>query len=208
MLWVGWFGFNAGSAGAANGDAGMAMLVTHLSAATASLVWMFIEWKKTGKPGLVGIVTGTIAGLATITPASGAVGPMGAIIIGASAGIVCYFACGFVKEKLGIDDSLDVAAVHGVGGILGTLMVAYLGVEGRLGGQGLSAHEDGTPFSVGEQFTVQAQGCLAAIALSVVATFVIVKLVGTLTGGIRVSEEDETKGLDQAAHGENGYTLN
>jgi Amt family ammonium transporter len=208
MLWVGWFGFNAGSAGAANGDAGMAMLVTHLSAATASLVWMFIEWKKTGKPGLVGIVTGTIAGLATITPASGAVGPMGAIIIGASAGIVCYFACGFVKEKLGIDDSLDVAAVHGVGGILGTLMVAYLGVKGRLGGQGLSAHEDGTPFSVGEQFTVQAQGCLAAIALSVVATFVIVKLVGALTGGIRVSEEDETKGLDQAAHGENGYTLN
>ena len=202
MLWVGWFGFNAGSAGAANGDAGMAMLVTHLSAATASLVWMFIEWKQTGKPGLVGIVTGTIAGLATITPASGAVGPMGAIIIGASAGLVCYFACGFVKEKLGVDDSLDVAAVHGVGGILGTLMVAYLGVEGRLGGQGLNLD------SSSEQLIVQAKGCLAAIALSVVATYIIVKLISALTGGIRVSEEEETKGLDQSAHGENAYTLN
>ena len=202
MLWVGWFGFNAGSAGAANGDAGMAMLVTHLSAATASLVWMFIEWKQTGKPGLVGIVTGTIAGLATITPASGAVGPMGAIIIGASAGLVCYFACGFVKEKLGVDDSLDVAAVHGIGGILGTLMVAYLGVEGRLGGQGINLN------SSSEQLIVQAKGCLAAIALSVVATYIIVKLISALTGGIRVSEEEETKGLDQSAHGENAYTLN
>lgn len=202
MLWVGWFGFNAGSAGAANGDAGMAMLVTHLSAATASLVWMFIEWKQTGKPGLVGIVTGTIAGLATITPASGAVGPMGAIIIGASAALVCYFACGFVKEKLGVDDSLDVAAVHGVGGILGTLMVAYLGVEGRLGGQGINLD------SSSEQLIVQAKGCLAAIALSVVATYIIVKLITALTGGIRVSEEEETKGLDQSAHGENAYTLN
>ena len=213
MLWVGWFGFNAGSAAAADGSAGMAMLVTHISAATASLVWMFIEWKKTGKPGLVGIVTGTIAGLATITPASGSVGPMGAIVIGASAGIVCYFACGFIKEKLGVDDSLDVAAVHGVGGILGTLMVAFLGAEGTLGGLGLNVKEtlaDGTEivYTSGEQFSIQAQGCLAAIALSVVATFVIVKIVGAITGGIRVSEEDETKGLDQAAHGENGYTLN
>jgi len=133
---------------------------------------------------------------------------MGAIVIGATAGIVCYFACGFVKEKLGIDDSLDVAAVHGVGGILGTLMLAYLGVEGRLGGQGLSKHSDGTAFTPFEQLTVQAQGCLAAVALSVVATFVIVKIVGAITGGIRVSEDDETKGLDQASHGENGYSLN
>ncbi len=208
MLWVGWFGFNAGSAAAANGDAGMAMLVTHISAATASLVWMFIEWKKTGKPGLVGIVTGTIAGLATITPASGAVGPMGAVIIGAVAGLVCYFACGFVKEKLGVDDSLDVAAVHGVGGILGTLMVSYLGQTGVLGGQGISQNEDGAYLTWKEQFAVQAEGCLAAIALSVVATFIIVKIVSAVTGGIRVSEEDETKGLDQAAHGENGYSLN
>jgi Amt family ammonium transporter len=201
MLWVGWFGFNAGSAAAADTSAGMAMLVTHLSAATASLVWMFVEWRKTGKPGLVGIVTGTIAGLATITPASGSVGPLGAIIIGASAGLVCYYACGFVKEKLGIDDSLDVAAVHGVGGILGTLLVSYLGWKGELGGLGINAD------NWQDQLVVQAQGCLAAIALSVVATYIIVKVISALTGGIRVSDEEETKGLDQAAHGENGYSL-
>jgi Amt family ammonium transporter len=199
MLWVGWFGFNAGSAAAANGDAGMAMLVTHISAATASLVWMIVEWKDSGKPGLVGIVTGTIAGLATITPASGNVGPMGAIIIGATAGIVCYYACGIIKEKMGIDDSLDVAAVHGVGGILGTLMVAFLGTS--FGGQGINLETSGA------QFMVQLQGCGAAVVLSVVATFVIVKITGAITGGIRVSEEDETNGLDQSAHGENGYTL-
>ena len=202
MLWVGWFGFNAGSAAAAGTSAGMAMLVTHISAATASLVWMFIEWKKTGKPGLVGIVTGTIAGLATITPASGSVGPIGAVIIGASAGIICYFACSFVKEKLGVDDSLDVAAVHGIGGILGTLMLAYLGWKSELGGLGINLE------SWKDQLTVQAQGCLAAVALSIVATFIIVKVISSLLGGIRVSEDDETKGLDQAEHGENGYTLN
>jgi Amt family ammonium transporter len=202
MLWVGWFGFNAGSAGAADTSAGMAMLVTHISAATASLVWMIVEWRKTGKPGLVGIVTGTIAGLATITPASGSVGPLGAIVIGASAGFVCYYACSIVKEAMGIDDSLDVAAVHGVGGILGTLLVAFLGVEGTLGGLGINAA------TAGEQFVVQAQGCLAAIALSVVATYLIVKIMSPFIGGIRVSEEDETKGLDQSAHGENGYSLN
>jgi len=201
MLWVGWFGFNAGSAAAANGSAGMAMLVTHISAATASLVWMFVEWKQTGKPGLVGIVTGMVAGLATITPASGNVGPMGAIIIGATAGIVCYFACGIIKEKLNIDDSLDVAAVHGVGGILGTLMVAFLGIEGTLGGQGINLN------TASEQFSIQAKGCLAIVLLSVVATYVIVKITSALTGGIRVSEEDETKGLDQASHGENGYSI-
>ena len=207
MLWVGWFGFNAGSAGAANGDAGMAMLVTHISAATASLVWMFVEWKDSGKPGLVGIVTGMVAGLATITPASGYVGPMGAVIIGATAGLVCYYACGFIKEKLGVDDSLDVAAVHGIGGILGTLMLSYLGQLGVLGGQGISKHESGQYFTWGEQLTVQFKGCLATIALSVVATYVIVKITGAVTNGIRVSEEDETKGLDQAEHGENGYSL-
>ncbi len=202
MLWVGWFGFNAGSAAAADKSAGMAMLVTHLSAATASLVWMFIEWKKTGKPGLVGIVTGTIAGLATITPASGSVGPLGAIVIGACAAIVCYFACGFIKDKLGIDDSLDVAAVHGVGGILGTLMVAYFGYSELFGGLGINLD------SPKEQFAIQAQGCLAAIVLSVAATFIIVKVISGLLGGIRVSDEEETMGLDQSQHGENGYTLN
>ena len=202
MLWVGWLDSMPESAGAADNSAGMAMLVTHLSAATASLVWMLVEWRKTGKPGLVGIVTGTIAGLATITPASGSVGPMGAIIIGACAGIICYYACGIVKEKLGVDDSLGVAAVHGVGGILGTLLVSYLGVEGTFGGLGINKE------TAAEQLNVQAQGCIAAIALSVVATFLIVKFVGAITGGIRVSEDDETKGLDQSAHGENGYSLN
>jgi Amt family ammonium transporter len=201
MLWVGWFGFNAGSAAAADGSAGMAMLVTHISAATASLVWMFVEWKKTGKPGLVGIVTGMVAGLATITPASGNVGPMGAVIIGATAGIVCYFACGIIREKLNIDDSLDVAAVHGVGGVLGTLMVAFLGVKGIFGGQGINLDN-----SV-DQFIIQAKGCLAVIVLSIVATYIIVKITSVLTGGIRVSEEEETKGLDQASHGENGYSI-
>ena len=202
MLWVGWFGFNAGSAAAADTSAGMAMLVTHLSAATASLVWMFIEWQKTGKPGLVGIVTGTIAGLATITPASGSVGPLGAIVIGASAGLVCYYACGFIKDKLGVDDSLDVAAVHGVGGILGTLLVSYLGYSETFGGLGINLD------SPKAQFAIQAQGCLAAIALSIVATFIIVKFINQFMGGIRVSDDDETKGLDQAEHGENGYSLN
>src|SRR6056300_367669 len=201
MLWVGWFGFNAGSAAAADTSAGMAMLVTHLSAATASLVWMLVEWRSTGKPGLVGIVTGTIAGLATITPASGSVGPLGAIVIGASAGLVCYYACGFVKEKLGIGDSLDVAAVHGVGGILGTLLVSYLGWKGELGGLGINSE------TWQDQLVVQAQGCLAAVALSVVATYIIVKVISMLTSGIRVSDDDETKGLDQASHGENGYSL-
>ena len=201
MLWVGWFGFNAGSAAAADTSAGMAMLVTHLSAATASLVWMLVEWRKTGKPGLVGIVTGMVAGLATITPASGSVGPLGAIIIGASAGIICYYACAFVKDKLGIDDSLDVAAVHGVGGILGTLLVSYLGWKGELGGLGIN-HETWQ-----DQMVIQAQGCLAAVALSVVATYIIVKVISMLTSGIRVSDDDETKGLDQASHGENGYSL-
>ena len=133
MLWVGWFGFNAGSQVAANEAAGMTMLVTHIAAATASLTWMAVEWIKTGKPGLVGIVTGMVAGLATITPASGSVGPIGALILGFLAGFVCYFACGFIKEKLRIDDTLDVFAVHGVGGMMGTILVAFLGIE-ALGG--------------------------------------------------------------------------
>ena len=201
MLWVGWFGFNAGSAAAANGDAGMAMLVTHISAAAASLTWMFIEWKKTGKPGLVGIVTGTIAGLATITPASGSVGPQGALVIGVLAGFICYFMCGVVKETLKIDDSLDVFAVHGVGGILGTLLLSFLAQEGTLGGQGISLA------SAGAQFQVQATGVLAAVALSVVATVVIVKILEAVCGGIRVSEEEEINGLDQSHHGEKGYHL-
>ena len=135
MLWVGWFGFNAGSALAADGNAGMAMVVTHISAATASLVWMIMDWSKFGKPTLIGLVTGTIAGLASITPASGSVGPIGALIIGASAGIICYLFVNIVKNKLKIDDSLDVFAVHGIGGLLGIILVAFL-VDANIGGAG------------------------------------------------------------------------
>ncbi len=195
MLWVGWFGFNAGSQVAANEAAGMTMLVTHISAAVASLTWMTIEWIKTGKPGLVGIVTGMVAGLASITPASGNVGPMGAIIIGFLAGFICYFACGFVKQGLKIDDSLDVFAVHGVGGIMGTLMVAVLGTA-AFGGSGVE--------SIGAQLKIQALGVGAVLLWSAIATYIII-LVCRFTTGLRVSEETETTGLDQSDHGETAY---
>jgi len=200
MLWVGWFGFNAGSALTASGDAGMAMLVTHISAATASLVWLVIEWVKFGKPSLIGIVTGTIAGLATITPASGFVGPIGALIIGFAGGVVCYYAVGIVKQKLKIDDSLDVFAVHGVGGALGTLLVAFL-VDTSFGGAGLV---EGT--TMGSQFMIQLIGIVAVLVWSLIATFVIIQIVKAITG-LRVSEEEELEGLDITAHGESGYNL-
>lgn len=195
MLWVGWFGFNAGSQLAANEAAGMTMLVTHISAAVASLTWMTIEWLKTGKPGLVGIVTGMVAGLASITPASGNVGPVGAIIIGFLAGFICYFACGFVKQGLKIDDSLDVFAVHGVGGIMGTLMVAVLGTA-AFGGFGVE--------SIGAQLGTQAFALIAVILWSAVASYLII-LVCRVVTGLRVSAEDETTGLDQGEHGETAY---
>jgi Amt family ammonium transporter len=200
MLWVGWFGFNAGSALTASGDAGMAMLVTHISAATASLVWLVIEWVKFGKPSLIGIVTGTIAGLATITPASGFVGPIGALIIGFAGGVVCYYAVGIVKQKLKIDDSLDVFAVHGIGGALGTLLVAFL-VDTSFGGAGLV---EGT--TMGSQFMIQLIGLVAVLVWSLIATFVIIQIVKAITG-LRVSEEEELEGLDITAHGESGYNL-
>lgn len=198
MLWVGWFGFNAGSQLAANGSAGMTMLVTHLSAATASLTWAFVEKLKTGKSGLVGIVTGMVAGLATITPASGVVGPMGAILLGFLAGVICYFMCGVVRHLLKIDDSLDVFAVHGVGGILGTLLAAFLGHQ-SLGGVG-------GDFNMGSQFVIQLQSLAITIAWSIVATVIIVLIVKAVTG-LRVSEEAEQNGLDQEEHGETAYTL-
>lgn len=198
MLWVGWFGFNAGSQLAANGSAGMTMLVTHLSAATASLTWAFVEKVKTGKSGLVGIVTGMVAGLATITPASGVVGPLGAILLGLLAGVICYFMCGVVRNMLKIDDSLDVFAVHGVGGILGTLLAAFLGHQ-ALGGVG-------GEFDMGAQFLVQIKSLAVTIGWSVVATVVIVFIVKAVTG-LRVSEEAEQNGLDQEEHGEAAYTL-
>lgn len=200
MLWVGWFGFNAGSALAANGDAGMAMTVTHLSAATASLVWMVIEWVKFGKPSLVGIVTGMVAGLATITPASGFVGPIGAVIIGLAGGVVCYYMVGLVKHKIKIDDSLDVFAVHGVGGVLGTLMVAVL-VDESFGGAGLAEG-----MTIGSQFGVQLTGFAAVLVWSVLASYILVKIVKA-TVGLRVSDDEELEGLDVTSHGETGYNL-
>ncbi len=200
MLWVGWFGFNAGSALASGGDAGMAMAVTHISAATASLVWLTIEWVKFGKPSLVGIVTGTIAGLATITPASGYVGPAGALVIGLAGGVLSYIAVGIVKHRCAIDDSLDVFAVHGVGGATGVLLTAIFVVAG-LGGAGLP---EGV--SIIGQFGVQLIGVVATLAWAVVGSFIIIKVV-QMAVGLRVSERDEIQGLDITAHGESGYNF-
>ena len=207
LLWVGWFGFNAGSQGGASGAAGMTMLVTHISAATAALVWCLVERIQTGKTGVVGIATGMVAGLATITPASGNVGPMGALLIGLSAGVICYFMCGVVRNKLNIDDSLDVFAVHGVGGVLGTIMVAFLGAEGVLGGLGLSENpETGETYSSIEQLLVQLKSLGITIVWSAVATVLIVLLIKK-TVGLRVSEEVEAEGLDSAEHGETAYNF-
>ena len=195
MLWVGWFGFNAGSALAADGNAGMAMVVTHISAATASLVWMLMDWSRFGKPTLIGLVTGTIAGLASITPASGSVGPIGALIIGASAGIICYLFVNIVKNNLKIDDSLDVFAVHGVGGLLGIILVAFL-VDANIGGAG---YPDG--INAISQLMIQLKGTVAVLVLSVVATIVITYVV-KLTVGLRVDDSSEVEGLDISSHGE------
>ena len=200
MLWVGWYGFNAGSALAANGNAGMAMIVTHISAATATLTWMAVEWLRHGRSGLVGLVTGMVAGLATITPASGYVGPIGALCLGFAAGIVCYAATNFIKFRLHIDDSLDVFAVHGVGGILGSLLTAVFAARG-LGGLGLP--EGAT---VAGQLWVQFIGVAAASLWAALITFVLGKAINGVVG-LRVSDRDETEGLDLAAHGERGYHL-
>ena len=196
LLWVGWFGFNAGSALSAGGDAAMAMLVTHLSAASATLIWMGIEWVKFGKPSLVGAVTGTIAGLAAITPASGFVGPVAAVLLGALSGGVCFIAVLLVKRVAQVDDALDVLGVHGVGGALGSLLLPFLV---SLGSGGVSLAR-----SVGEQFTVQATGVVSVALWSAAATFLITKLAALLVG-LRVDKDSETQGLDFAAHGESGY---
>ena len=199
MLWVGWFGFNAGSALAANGDAGMAMLVTHISAAAGSLAWMTMEWVRHGKPSVLGIVTGMVAGLGTITPASGYVGPGGALIIGISAGIICYLATQAIKQKFKIDDSLDVFPVHGVGGMLGTFMAGIFASSqlGLFSGQGLDV-------SIGEQLVVQVTGIVATFVYTAVVTFVILKVVNAITG-LRVDADTETQGLDINLHNERGY---
>ena len=199
MLWVGWFGFNAGSALAANGDAGMAMLVTHIGAAAGSLAWMFMEWVRHGKPSVLGIVTGMVAGLGTITPASGFVGPLAALIIGLTAGVVCYTATAFIKRTLKIDDSLDVFPVHGVGGVLGTLCAGLF--VGTLGGVGLAEG-----MTTGGQVWVQFIGVAATFVWCAVATWIILKVVDVVIG-LRVNEEEETQGLDIVLHDETGYNL-
>ena len=198
MLWVGWFGFNAGSALTADGSAGMAMLVTHIGAASGSLTWMFLEWIRFGKPSVLGIVTGMVAGLGTITPASGFVGPAGAMVIGTVAGIVCFYATQYVKRKLKIDDSLDVFPVHGVGGIVGSLLTGVF-ASSSLGGLGLA---DGV--SILDQVGVQALAIVVTIVWSAGFSYVILKVIEKCIG-LRVSAEDEIEGLDIALHEETGY---
>ena len=204
MLWVGWFGFNGGSALAANGDAAMAMLATHLSAAAGAFTWMLCEWVRFGKPSALGIVTGMVAGLGTITPASGFVGPAGALVIGIAGGLVCFLATNYIKRSLKIDDSLDVFSVHGVGGILGTLLTAvFASVSiGIFSGQGYTA----AGATMTSQLGVQAVGVLTTLGYTALATFVILKVTGALLDN-RVSEEDERRGLDLAMHNERGYDL-
>lgn len=203
MLWVGWFGFNAGSAIAANGAAGMAMLVTHVGAAAGSLAWMCAEWVKFGKPSVLGIVTGMVAGLGTITPASGFVGPGGALIIGLVAGVCCFLATQAVKRRFQIDDSLDVFPVHGVGGFIGLVLTAVFasGALGVFSGLGLP---DGR--AIASQLGVQALGAVATVLWCGVGTFIILKLVGAVIG-LRVSLDEETEGLDIVLHEERGYNL-
>jgi Amt family ammonium transporter len=205
MLWVGWFGFNAGSALGANGDAGMAMLATHMSAAAGAATWGAIEWIRHGKPSVLGIVTGMVAGLGTITPASGFVGPLGALVIGVVAGLVCFYMTMMVKKIWKIDDSLDVFPVHGVGGVIGTLMTAVFASAGigAFSGQGfLSASIS----SIGQQLMVQATAVVAVIVFTAAVTWLLLKLVNFITP-LRVSQEEETEGLDITAHDERGYVL-
>jgi len=200
MLWVGWFGFNAGSALKAGGDAGMAMTVTHISASTAALVWLTIEWVKYGKPSMIGIVTGAVAGLATITPASGYVGPGAALVIGLAGGTICYLMVVLVKRRLKIDDSLDVFAVHGIGGATGVLLTAIF-ADATFGGIGLAEGRD-----IGGQFAIQLTGVIATLVWSLVASFFIIKLVQLVTP-LRVNAETEEQGLDLRTHGERGYNM-
>ena len=203
MLWVGWFGFNAGSAVAADGSAGMAMLVTHISAAVGALTWMGIEWIKSGKATMVGIATGMVAGLATITPASGTVGPAGALFIGLLAGSVCFYATQMVKSYFEIDDSLDVFPVHGVGGMLGIIMLAFVGnPDGFLGSGAAGISEDGAI----AQLMLQLEGIFVIGLWTVIATYIILRVLSMYTE-IRVSNEAEEEGLDIHEHNEQGYSL-
>jgi Amt family ammonium transporter len=203
MLWVGWFGFNAGSALAANGDAGMAMLVTHMSASAGALTWMAIEWIKFGKPSALGAVTGMVAGLGTITPASGYVGPAGGLVIGMAAGFVCFNATMYLKQKLQIDDSLDVFPVHGVGGALGTILAAVFASSqlGIFSGQGYAEGMD-----MASQLMVQITGVLATGVYAATVSFVLLKSIDVVIG-LRITEDEETIGLDLNQHNERGYDM-
>ncbi|MEZ5328948.1 MAG: ammonium transporter [Verrucomicrobiales bacterium] len=197
MLWVGWFGFNAGSGLAANGDASMTLIVTHMSAATAALTWMTIEWVLHKRPSVLGIATGAVAGLAAITPAAGDVGPVGALAIGACSGFLCWFFSARIKQRFGYDDSLDVFGVHGVGGIVGTILVAVF-ASSSFGGQEVEG------YSIGKQLGTQAAACAITGIYTAIVSFVLLKIIGA-TIGIRVSEREENEGLDLADHGEVGY---
>ena len=198
LLWVGWFGFNAGSAVAANGTAGMAMAVTQIATAAAALAWMFAEWLKHGKPSVLGIVTGAVAGLVAITPASGYVGPMGAIAIGAAAGVVCYWASSSLKRKLGYDDALDAFGVHAIGGIVGALLTGVFAAA-TLGGSKVD-------LDIGDQLLIQLEGVVVTIVWCGVVTFIILKVLDAIIG-LRVSEEQESEGLDLSQHDEKGYNF-
>jgi Amt family ammonium transporter len=198
MLWVGWFGFNGGSALTSDGHAGMAILVTHIGAATGSLTWMIIEWYRFGKPSMLGIVTGMVAGLGTITPASGFVGPLGGFIIGLVAGVVCFYATQIIKRKFKIDDSLDVFPVHGVGGVIGSLLTAVFAAT-EFGGLGLSQG-----VSISQQMGVQAVAILATVIWSGTFSYLILKLIDNFIG-LRVTSDEEVQGLDIALHEETGY---
>jgi ammonium transporter, Amt family len=205
MLWVGWFGFNAGSAVAADQSAGMTMLVTHISAAAGAFAWMLLEWLLYRRPSVLGIVTGMVAGLGTITPASGSVGPMGALLIGLGAGVICYFSTQFIKRRLHIDDSLDVFPVHGVGGILGTFVVAIFGFT--LGGaQAMPTGITTIGSAISHQMGVQVLGIVVTAIWSGLLTFVILKVIDAVLG-LRVSDEEETEGLDHSQHNESGYSF-
>ncbi|APO84986.1 ammonium transporter [Pseudomonas putida] len=198
MLWIGWFGFNAGSAAAANGTAGMAMLVTQIATAAAALGWMFAEWIGHGKPSALGIASGVVAGLVAITPAAGTVGPMGALVIGLVSGVVCYFCATSLKRKLGYDDSLDAFGVHGIGGIIGAILTGVFAAP-ALGGFGAVT-------DIGMQVWIQAKGVIFTVVYTAIVTYVILKVLDVVMG-LRVSEEEESVGLDLAQHNERGYNL-
>ena len=205
MLWVGWFGFNGGSALGANGTAAMAILATHLAASMGAMTWAAIEWIKFGKPSALGIVTGMVAGLGTITPASGYVGPAGALVIGLLGGIVCFYSTVYIKQKLKIDDSLDVFPVHGVGGILGTLLAGVFSSTqlGVFSGYGFAAVND----TMIDQLGVQIIGVAATFTYTAVVTWLLFMIIRKLLGGLRVSTEQEVNGLDLSEHEETGYSL-